>query len=325
MVLVVLPFVFFSLLDNGGLAALLELWYVPLMATIAASIPASGAPVAGGILFLPVLHSHGVCPRDAIAFSAITQFFGCGIFSPLNWLVIDPTVFLSSSLLASIVPSSVGLVLSLTVFKLSGCHGEHLVIASFACFCGVLAVYIIYGLMYGGMASSLKASSPMSVSSKLVLWSVPCCIGGMLTGYIGISIEKVLFVLLTLSGEGSVRQATVTSITLVGWVSGLSFLFHAFSPADPFAPGYIGAVPYHLWLVALPGILLGSILGPQINRLVGPRVILAVFAALLIYQSIHDMLDILHVNLFLDCRLISNLPLHCQPQVSRIAFNVSLT
>ena len=67
------------------------------MATVAATIPASGAPVAGGILFLPVLQSYGVCPRDAVAFSSITQFFGCGIFAPLNWLAIDPNVFLQEA------------------------------------------------------------------------------------------------------------------------------------------------------------------------------------------------------------------------------------
>ena len=35
------------------------------------------------------------------------------------------------------------------------------------------------------------------------IWCVPCLVarGGVLTGYIGISIEKVLFVLLTLSGK----------------------------------------------------------------------------------------------------------------------------
>ena len=76
---------------------------------------------------------------------------------------------------------------------------------------------------------------------------MPCLVaGGVLTGYIGISIEKVLFVLLTLSGEVPVLKATVTSITLVGWISGIAFLMHATSPCDPLAPWYIGAVPYRL-------------------------------------------------------------------------------
>ena len=77
---------------------LITLWPIPTMAVVAASIPASGAPVAGGIVFLPVLHSFGVCPRDAVAFSAATQFFGVGIFAPLNWMAQDASVFLPGAL-----------------------------------------------------------------------------------------------------------------------------------------------------------------------------------------------------------------------------------
>ena len=68
--LLVLPVCLFDL-DH-----LKRMWFAPLMGIIAASIPASGAPVAGGVVFLQLLNAVGVCPRDAVAFSAATQFFG---------------------------------------------------------------------------------------------------------------------------------------------------------------------------------------------------------------------------------------------------------
>ena len=127
-VLCVFPFMVYEPLE------LLTMWRVPVMAILAASIPASGAPVAGGIIFLPVLQTYGVCPRDAVAFSALTQFFGCGIFSPLNWLVQDPTVFLPGALRIAFLPSLIGLLAALSYIKVNGCHGDHVVLLVFAVF-----------------------------------------------------------------------------------------------------------------------------------------------------------------------------------------------
>jgi hypothetical protein len=84
------------------------------------------------------------------------------------------------------------------------------------------------------------------------------------------------------------------------------------------APQYIGAVPYDLWLVALPGILLGSIIGPQLNALVGPNRILATFAIALAYESIHNTLTLMHQNAFAEC-VLTNAESHCEPQHENMA------
>ena len=53
--------------------ALLARRYVPLMGLCAAALPAAGAPVAGGIVFMPILTLNKICPRDAVAFAAAMQ------------------------------------------------------------------------------------------------------------------------------------------------------------------------------------------------------------------------------------------------------------
>ena len=87
-----------------------RVWFAPFMGIVAAAIPASGAPVAGGVVFLPVLDSFGVCPRDAVAFSAATQFFGVGIFAPLNWLIKDKNIFVWPALKRTWFPSALGII-----------------------------------------------------------------------------------------------------------------------------------------------------------------------------------------------------------------------
>ena len=125
---------------------------------------------------------------------------------------------------------------------------------------------------------------PPAVHPRRLWLFVPCVAGGILTGYIGVAIEKVLFILFTMrlpservggppscnprtrawlrvarvrahniyatlsclvaasslltlrSLPCSPAAITVTSITLVGWLSGLATVLHAISPCDPAAP-----------------------------------------------------------------------------------------
>eukprot|EP00640_Fibrocapsa_japonica_P006094 CAMPEP_0113943668 /NCGR_PEP_ID=MMETSP1339-20121228/26962_1 /TAXON_ID=94617 /ORGANISM="Fibrocapsa japonica" /LENGTH=125 /DNA_ID=CAMNT_0000948607 /DNA_START=30 /DNA_END=404 /DNA_ORIENTATION=- /assembly_acc=CAM_ASM_000762 len=65
--LVILPFIFYTP------AEIASLWYVPIMGIVAAALPSGGAPIAGGIVFLPVLTINGLSASQAVAFSAATQ------------------------------------------------------------------------------------------------------------------------------------------------------------------------------------------------------------------------------------------------------------
>ena len=261
-------------------------WYVPLMAATAASIPSSGAPVAGGIVFVPVLRAHGMAPRDAVAFSALTQLVGCGVLTPLNWLAFDPDVLDHATLRASLPPASAGMLASLTVMRARGCHADHAISLAFSSFCGVLAVYCAWLLCRAPSASAPPAHPATRVPYPVFV--LACVLGGLLTGYIGVAIEKVLFVLMTMEGA-CVRRATLTSITAVGWASALAVAAHALAPSDPADPGYIGALPVRVWIVALPGVMFGSILGPHVHRLLGSATILTLFAVYLAFDFVHGV------------------------------------
>ena len=203
-VLCILPFTIYSASE------LLAMWVIPLMAICAAAIPSSGTPVAGGIVFLPVLQMYGVCPRDAVAFSAATQFFGCGIFSPLNWMAQDASVFVPAAIHIAFLPSAIGLCISLALIGNDACRNDLYVLGMFGAFCFVLSLYVGHGLARGlhaaapapvlnnhrpdGFLGNGDASSNSDAASpkRLVFdsclwfqWFVPCVIGGMLTGWIG--------------------------------------------------------------------------------------------------------------------------------------------
>ena len=164
-------------------------------------------PVAGGVIFLPILEYHGLCPRDAVAFTAATQMVGVGIFAPMNWMLTDQSVFILAAIRISILPSTVGLIAAVTYYKINGIHADHIIILTFTFFCTFLVAYILHGLVssrmkfdVGSNKLNLKWKS-YRLSDGILPWLICCLFGGLLTGYIGVGIEKLMFTLLTLNLE----------------------------------------------------------------------------------------------------------------------------
>ena len=99
--------------------------------------------------------------------------------------------------------------------------------------------------------------------------------GGLLVGYIGAGIDALLFFVLTSRFKIDTHQATVTSIITMGLTAMIPFCVHLF---------ILGDVPINLWLMVLPGILIGARIGPWLNKTLGSKRILIVFALLLIIE-----------------------------------------
>jgi len=182
------------------------------------------------------------------------------------------------------LPAVIGLLVSLLGFPL---RNDEQLEAMYVLFCLFVAAYTVRGMLRGHLDTANIASKQQLSRlgpSDVALAAVAAVIGGCLTGYIGVCIEKVLFVLLTWRYGVNARAASVTSIALVGWISAVAFALHAIAPCSPAAPGYIGAVPYAYWLMVLPGILVGSVVGPYINAAVGSRRVMIAFVVLLLVE-----------------------------------------
>ena len=65
--------------------------------------------------------------------------------------------------------------------------------------------------------------------------------------------------------------------------SACSFAFYAFH----------SRVPYGFWLMGLPGILVGSTIGPIINHKLGSRNLLIMFASLCLVETAHNTMVLL--------------------------------
>lgn len=348
-----------------------DAWYVPIMGIVGCSIPSGGAPVTGGVVFLPVLTMKKIEVHSAVAFSAATQMFGVGVFAPMGWMSRDPSVLMLSFLKPMFPFALAGLLFSILVTPLE--KSEEVLLA-FTIFVLCLAAYIINGLVNSGLDVSdsdddgeTETQAQVQETPKLIeeekkedngdvesppdsyqrsgasgdlrkkrvrreskavrrnvkftprlytIYAVCCFLGGMLVGWIGIGFEKIAFFLLTYFHDVDVIAAGLSAITMTGWLSLFSFLLHALcTPADE-GPGphfscaaptegnpgghVFGKVPYELWLAVLPGILIGSLVGPMINAAIGPRNVMIIFSIFLLFDAGYNIYNFVDSGFFAE-------------------------
>lgn len=278
-VLLVLPFLTFSLAD------LSKGWIMSPLAFAVSCILSGGAPVAGGIIYIPVFRLLGVSTKQTIAFSAAMQAFGCGIFSPASWLAKDPGILIKSSFIVVIPANFLGLCVSMFLLPAN----EKAVTVIFAFFCFFLAVSVLIGLQreLTSQDEEVRIEFPPRNWRELktfLVYVITGFIGGMVAGWIGIGPEKLFFLVATNYHKADVRRATVTGIALVGWLSIISAYFHFFVFQD---------VPMLYWLCGLPGLIVGTYGGPLVNAALGSRNVMIAFSCFLFVTSMRDILYII--------------------------------
>merc|ERR1711871_17817 len=242
-------------------------WWIPVMGILACAIPSAGIPVAGGILFFPFLNMAGLEPQECVAFGVATQAIGVGLFAPAGWLVKDPSMIEPWVLLWSVPAALCGLFLGLLALPLSG----ETVVWAFTAFC----VLVLGHTIWGGFHTLAQQDEKLANNHPAVI--IQLCgggvLGGLMVAWIGIGIEKVLFVLLTWHSMDAMR-ASITGITAVGLVSCAAAVYQ----------GALNRIPWDLWLLVLPGICFGSMFGTLINEVFGKQAVLRAFMVLLVFD-----------------------------------------
>jgi uncharacterized membrane protein YfcA len=243
-------------------------WFMPFLGVVAATI-AMSTPAGGGIVFFPTMVLLGVPPIEAVAFSVGAQSVGMGIFGTFNWVKRDKLAINFPVVITTVIIGSAASLLALFVFPIAEAEPLQLTFSFF----GVgLATYVLYSLRKGldKQNNRIRWNVWMVVAISFV-----GLVGGLLVGYIGAGIDALLFFVLTSRFKIDAHQATVTSIITMGLTAMIPFCVHLF---------IIGDVPINLWLMVLPGILIGARLGPWLNKTLGSRRILIGFATLLIIE-----------------------------------------
>jgi len=273
--LVALVALFFAFL-SGDIVAPQELyaaWFMPFLGIAAATI-AMSTPAGGGVVFFPTMVLLGIPPFEAVAFSVGAQSIGMGVFGTFNWMKRDRDAILFPVVFAAVFIGGAASLLALFVFPVAEAKPLQLTFSFF----GVgLATYIVYSLRQGlDQQTNHFRWSIWTLAAVAVVGLV----GGLFVGYIGAGIDALLFLVLTSCFKIDSHQATVTSIVTMGLTAMVPFAIHLFIISD---------VPINLWLMVLPGILIGARIGPWLNKSLGSRRILIGFASLLLIEFLMTM------------------------------------
>lgn len=288
---------------------LLKYWYAPLMG-LASTIPSAGAPVAGGIVFFPILMLAGFSPSEAVAYAAATQMLGVGVFVPGSFLVYEAySVFLHDILFWGTFAGGLGVSCTLFIFEMFFGDPEWWILLGFTIVVIVLIFSVVHDLtkpeggvqrrrpsagtwramVDEGEIAEVPDNEKPHVPRSAIL--VTGFFGGIITGFIGIGIEKMLYMLLTMHPdrvEVETTQAGVSCITVVGLVSAVAATYYL----------SIGMVPMCLWLSSLPGTWLGSLFGARLAASFGSRNVLVFFVAFLCCEVVYNVCILTELPIF---------------------------
>lgn len=274
--LIGLVILFASLLLTGVVEShqLYDAWFMPILGIAAATI-AMSTPAGGGIVFFPTMILLGVPALEAVAFSVGAQAIGMGVFGTFNWMKRDKSAIIFPIVIPVVVIGSLASLLAIFIFPIEQAKPLQL---TFSVFGVGLAIYIFYSLR----KNLSKQNNPYQWNKwMIVAIAIVGLIGGSLVGYIGAGIDALLFFVLTSRFKINAHQTTVTSIVTMGLTAMVPFGIHLFILRD---------VPIDLWLMVLPGILVGARLGPWLNQKMGSKRILIGFATLLIIEFLMTIL-----------------------------------
>ena len=272
-----LPFLCFDL------ETLKPIWFAPFIGLLGGAIPAMGIPVAGGIFFFPMLSMLNIQPKEIVAFTSFVQSFGCGVFTPLNRLTHDPHCIDWNSVRMTLIPSSVGISISLAFLP----PDTQLVILTFVMFCFLLLCQCIWTIVNDTTTSDLNVMTEirsLSFSERISITFLSI-VGGLISGYIGVGFDKILFAYTTVVYGLDHKVAAVTFLSIMGWISIIAAILHAFCSKTL----NIGCIPYPIALCTLPGLFWGSYVGAYVSQKLGKRQIYVMFSVLLAFDILSNL------------------------------------
>jgi len=241
-------------------------------------IPSSGAPVAGGVLFVPVLVANGMAPLDAVAFTTAAQAIGVGVLTPVNWYITDPQAIDFALIQRMFAPCATAYVIAL-VTRPSIAALDMIILSIFVVFSAIVIAYTIHVILVASQPMRCPPSEEIPRQTNWV-WLLMLIPASVITAYIGVCVDKLLFVLMTFGSGAPVIRSTLTGTTFVGWLSIIGVIVHVFVPDSISTERHMGDIPTMHVMAAVPGLIAGSMCGIHLNRAIGVRNVLIGFVIL---------------------------------------------
>jgi len=238
-----------------------------------AAVLCNSVPLGGGVVYVPLLLLFGFQLKLGVSFTVATMTFGNGVFGFLRWLNKDSQLVLWETFPYTVIPSSLGSIIGMIYLPPAPVV---LVKWGFALFCCLLSYFVYMAAQKGGVENMEFVRIQEHAWLKLSVVSLLA--GLILVPNIGFGPALTTFIMLAMmGGKYTTKQAVVTGIVTGGWVSVIPFIIRL---------TYFKDVPFHLWIMVLPGVFMGARLAPIAHDHFGIEKILFGFSVFLVGSAL---------------------------------------
>jgi len=233
---------------------LLEWWPIfsdtwPISVTmVLGSFIAGATSEGGGAVAFPVFTKvFGIEPQDAKVFSFFIQSVGMTMAGLFIYLKRIPVLW--NVIFAALSAGIAGLVLGELFLVIPNPYPKLL----FTFIAGIFACFLIYN-RWGVPDNPVKTLS-LSRGNNLVIILITGFLGGLIASVIGVGIDMLIFIVLTLLYGIDEKISTPTTVVLMGLLSVAGFVWHAGITAD------INPDVWRYWMSCIPIVIFGAPLG----------------------------------------------------------------
>lgn len=236
-------------------AMLADTWPISLTMVLGSFIAGATSEGGGAVAFPVFTKLFDIEPQDAKVFSFFIQSFGMTMAGLFIYLKKIPVLW--NVIFTALSAGITGLVLGELFLVIPNPYPKLL----FTFIAGIFAFFLIYN-RWGIPGNPVKTFRFSRVNDIFVI-STTGFLGGLVASVVGVGIDMLIFIVLTLLYGIDEKISTPTTVVLMGLLSVAGFIWHAGITAD------VNPDVWRYWMSCVPIVIFGAPLGAWVCSKIG--------------------------------------------------------
>lgn len=232
-----------------------DTWPISLTMVLGSFIAGATSEGGGAVAFPVFTKLFDIEPADAKVFSFLIQSMGMTMAGLFIYLKKIPVLW--NVIIAALAGGTVGLIGGELFLVIPNPYPKLL----FTFIAGIFAFFLIYN-RWGIPDNPVKAFS-LKDDHNLLIILFTGFLGGMVASVVGVGIDMLIFIVLTLLFGIDEKISTPTTVVLMGLLSVVGFIWHAGIVAD------VNPDVWRYWMSCVPIVIFGAPLGSWVCSKIG--------------------------------------------------------
>jgi len=224
-----------------------ETWPISLTMVLGSFIAGATSEGGGAVAFPVFTKMFNIAPQDAKVFSFFIQSFGMTMAGLFIFLKKIPVLW--NVIFTALTAGIIGLISGELLVAIPDPYPKLL----FSFIAGVFAFFLIYN-RWGIPDNPINDFRFESGSDYFVILATGF-VGGLVASVVGVGIDMLIFIVLTLLYGINEKLSTPTTVVLMGLLSVAGFIWHAGITAD------VNPDVWRYWMSCIPIVIFGAPLG----------------------------------------------------------------